>query len=414
MKKTKIHYAWIILFVCCMIQAGSQGTIFDTSGVFNSPVCTELGFELGKFTLAQTFSAVSMMIAQPFTPHFYERYGLKKVLLVSGAFYYLSYFALSGASAYRHWYLLLAIQGICGGFFYRTSYTILLCRWFVSKTALALGIATAIGSVMGMILNPFASFLITQFGWRICYMVLSVFGAGITLPWIACLIIERPTDAGMSPYMVQEETAREIEFKGRYIGKKKDLVSILLIASFSISFMCGGYYSHLPNYSQMIQMGAVAGSLLTSFELGGTMVMKFLIGPLYDKIGLMKSEIILFLCSVMGFAAYFICRGPVLYFTTACCGIYCATNAVLMPLLAREEVGEDRFQKILPWMTSIGAAFSSVSNNIYGIMYDRYQNYNIMFAMCIISIVCSFVLIIVIKIMGKKQEREEIAWKKAS
>ena len=44
-KKPNIHYAWLILIACCALQAGSQGTIFDTLGVFNSPVCNDLGFE---------------------------------------------------------------------------------------------------------------------------------------------------------------------------------------------------------------------------------------------------------------------------------------------------------------------------------------------------------------------------------
>ncbi len=408
MRKNKIHYAWWILLACCAIQAGSQGTIFDTSGVFNSPVCKEFGFELGSFTLAQTFSAVAMMVTQPFTNHFYERYGLKKVLLVSGCFYYLSFFFLSKASVLWHWYGLLAIQGIMGGFFYRTSYIILLCRWFASKTALALGVATAIGSVMGMMMNPLASLIISHLGWRMCYMILAGLGALITLPMISLVVVENPSDRGVKPYYVEEEKQQEIEFTGKVHGKEAKRISMLLIAASSICFLCGGYYSHLPNYSFTIGMGAVAGSLLTSFELGGTMVMKFLIGPLYEKIGFMKSEILLFILSITGFFAYFICSGSVLYFTTSLCGIYCATNVVLMPLLAREEIGEIQFQKILPWMTTTGAALSSISNNLYGMIYDRYQNYDLMFALCILSIICSFALIVLIKHLGKNYTKEKM------
>ncbi len=413
MRKIKIHYAWWILFACCALQAGSQGTIFDTSGVFNSPVCKELGFDLGSFTFAQTFSAAAMMIAQPFTTYFYNRVGIKRVLLVSGCFYYLSFFFLSGASALWHWYVLLTIQGIMGGFFYRTSTTILLCRWFVGKTALALGIATAVGSVMGMIMNPFASMIISDYGWRACYMILACLGALITLPLIARVIVESPYACGMKPYVAEEDKNSQTEFKGKFTGKKANLVCILLIGASSVCFMCGGYYSHLPNYSLTIGMGAVAGSLLTSFELGGTMIMKFLIGPLYEKIGLMKSEILLFVLSVAGFSAYFVCRGTILYFTTSLCGIYCATNVVLMPLLAREEVGESKFQQILPWMTTTGAALSSISNNLYGIIYDTFQSYDLMFVLCIIGMCCSFCLIIVIKYMGMKQTRENSLWKKS-
>lgn len=406
MEKNKIHYAWFILLACCAIQAGSQGTIFDTSGVFNSPICKELGFELGNFTLAQTFSAIAMMAAQPFTTYFYKRFGLKRILLISGCFYYLSFFFLSKASVIGHWYFLLAIQGIMGVFFYRTSYTILLCRWFSSKTALALGISTAIGSIMGMVMNPLASLIISDLGWRMGYVILSVLGALITLPMIAFFVVETPSEMGLKPYIHQGSMQQEIEFKGKH-NEKKGLFSVLLIIASSICFLCGGYYSHLPNYSITIGMGAVAGSLLTSFELGGTMIMKFLIGPLYERIGFMKSEMILLILSAAGFLSYFIFSGSVLYFTTSLCGIYCATNVVLMPLFAREEVGEQQFQKILPWMTTMQVALSSISNSLYGIIYDTCKNYDWMFILCIFSIICSFSLIVFIKYSGQRQISEE-------
>lgn len=408
MKNIKFHYAWWILLVCCAIQAGSQGTIFDTSGVFNSPVCTECKFELGKFTLAQTFSAIMMMITQPLTTKFYERYGLKKVLLISGCIYYLSYFLLSSASMLWHWYLLLAVQGIMGGFFYRTSYTILLCKWFFNKTALALGIATAIGSVMGMIMNPVASLIISFAGWRICYMVLSILGAIITLPLIKILVVENPSKMGVNAYVDEKKSGTVIVFKSKYDGRKEKIVSLLLVLAASICFLCGGYYSHLPNYSKTIGMTAVAGSLLTSFELGGTMIIKFLIGPIYEKKGIIKCEMILAILSMIGFLAYFIFKGPILYLTTSLCGIYCATNVILMPLLAREEIGEEKFQKILPWMATTGAALSSLSNSLYGIIYDVYESYDLMFILCLISIFCSFAFIIVIKVISTNQSKENM------
>ena len=229
-KAFRFHYAWLILLACCALQAGSQGTIFDTLGVFNSPVCSDLNFDLGSFTMGQTFSAIAMMITQPLTTGLYRKFGIKKVLLVSGILYYLSYFSLSFGSEIWHWYLLLAIEGITGGFFYRTSYTILLCKWFASKTALALGVATAVGSIMGMIMNPLASVIIGEFGWRTCYMVLASVGSLVTLPIIALVVKESPSELNMKPYYVDGEYKNTIpKFDGRFKGKKANLISILII-----------------------------------------------------------------------------------------------------------------------------------------------------------------------------------------
>lgn len=402
-KKPNIHYAWLILIACCALQAGSQGTIFDTLGVFNSPVCNDLGFEFGSFAFAQTFSAVAMMVTQPFSTYLYHRFGIKHVLLVSGCIYYTAYFSLSMASQLWHWYLLLSIEGIMGGFFYRTSYTILLCRWFASKTALALGIATAVGSIMGMIMNPVATMVIAHFGWRSCYQLLASLGALITIPLISLIVHASPAEMDLAPYHEGCDTTDTIHFPAKHHGKKAIGICILFILSSVFSYLCGGYYSHLPNYSISIGMGAIAGSLMTSFELGGTMIMKFLVGPISDRIGLMKTETLIMILSLIGYFCYFFLTGNILFFTTALCGIYCATNMVLMPLLAREELGEDRFQTVLPWITTAGAAASSISNTIYGFIFDIFGNYDLMFILCMIGIIASYLILIIIKRLGKQK-----------
>ena len=46
-KKNRLHYAWFILAGCCILQGATLGLINNCAGVFYSPICKELGFELG-------------------------------------------------------------------------------------------------------------------------------------------------------------------------------------------------------------------------------------------------------------------------------------------------------------------------------------------------------------------------------
>ena len=50
-KKNRLHYAWFILAGCCILQGATLGLIDNCAGVFYSPICKELGFELGKLTM---------------------------------------------------------------------------------------------------------------------------------------------------------------------------------------------------------------------------------------------------------------------------------------------------------------------------------------------------------------------------
>jgi len=45
-KKNRLHYAWFILAGCCILQGATLGLINNCAGVFYSPICKELGFEL--------------------------------------------------------------------------------------------------------------------------------------------------------------------------------------------------------------------------------------------------------------------------------------------------------------------------------------------------------------------------------
>lgn len=398
--------------MCCALQAGSQGTIFDTCGVFTHPVCSDLGFEIGKYTVAQTIGAIAMMMAQPFTTAAYRRFGMRRVLLISGTFYFLSQLCMGFSQQIWHWYILMAVQGIAGGFFYRISYTMLLCKWFATKTAMALGIATATGSVMGMLMNPVAAWCINRFGWRHCYVLLAGIGAMLTLPTIAVILRPVKNEKDIFPYgMTCTQDAKKV-FPGRYKGRKAAVVSVCLVVAAGISYFCGGYYPHLSNYCVSIGMGLTAGSWMTSFELGGTTAVKFIIGPIMDRLGFLKTVALLAIVSVLGYAGYFFLSGKALYFTTALCGIYCATVAmVLLPLFAKELVGEKVFERILPWMTTIGGAVSSVANTLYGVLFDSYGTYTMMFSICIISIMVSFLIICILCYASPKTNIESIEQK---
>lgn len=396
----KIHYAWWILIACCAIQAGSQGVIYNTYGIFISPVCSELGFKVGSFSLAQTFSAVAMMIAQPFAIYLYNKFDMRKVLLASGIIYFACQYCFSLSNMLWHWYILLAIQGMAGGLFYRTSYMILICNWFASKAATALGIATAVGSIMGMLMGPVSSLIIANYGWRYCYVILATLGALITLPIIALVVKAKPLDIGLKPYVEDTIEGVDTTFPPKIRGKQMPLACSLLFVSVALSFLSGGYYPHIANYCISIGMSITAGSIMTSFELGGTTVIQLIIGPLLDKLGFIKVECMLLFLSIGGFLGYFAFTGNMLFVTTALCGMYCATNAVIMPLFAREQFGEEQSQKILPWLVTIGAASSSVSNSIYGYLFDWLGNYNLMFIICIFGAICSFGLLMIIKRIG--------------
>ena len=79
-KKQKLHHAWLILIACCMMQGAGLGLISNCAGVFYSPVCNELGFEMGQFTLYRTLFTVSQALMMPFVAKSFRKYDVRVIV----------------------------------------------------------------------------------------------------------------------------------------------------------------------------------------------------------------------------------------------------------------------------------------------------------------------------------------------
>lgn len=56
-----MHYAWLILFCCCMVELGSLG-IINCVGLFLAPVCADLGVGAADFSLYLSFQMLSIAL----------------------------------------------------------------------------------------------------------------------------------------------------------------------------------------------------------------------------------------------------------------------------------------------------------------------------------------------------------------
>ena len=59
----KFFYGWIIVLCCTLLMAVGTGIFVNCVGIFVKPVCEDLGFERGTFTLYTTITSVLSMLA---------------------------------------------------------------------------------------------------------------------------------------------------------------------------------------------------------------------------------------------------------------------------------------------------------------------------------------------------------------
>ena len=193
-----IFYGWflvIIAFVIAFVMAGS-GSAFS---VFVTPMEQEFGWNRSTISLAFFFSTLGSGLCQPFLGHLYDRFGGRRVMLVSLLAVGLGTILLSQTF---HILFLILIYGVVlavfrsGGSLGATTWII--SRWFQRRRATTLALAMSGSAVGAMALVPLTAFLMDLAGWRVTWVALGALILTVALP-LAFFLRDNPTDKGLLP-----------------------------------------------------------------------------------------------------------------------------------------------------------------------------------------------------------------------
>ena len=135
-KKNRLHYAWFILAGCCILQGATLGLINNCAGVFYSPICKELGFELGKLTMYRMLYCISSALALPFVATSFRKHDVRIVISIAAVIYGGCAALMGTFHELRQWHLTGIIQGIASSFVCMIPAPIILGNWFKKKTGM--------------------------------------------------------------------------------------------------------------------------------------------------------------------------------------------------------------------------------------------------------------------------------------
>ena len=195
--RDKIFYGWVVVAASLVIAAILQG-IRLSFGVFFKSLESE--FSLNRVAISSVYS-VYMVFSAVFTivgGWALDRYGPRRIIFIMGLLTGLSLLLTSQTNSF--WQLFLSYSLLLAiGTGARYSVTIsTVSRWFDKKRGLALGI-TSSGSPLGIIVMvPFAAYLISNFDWRMSYVVLGLV-AWLVVISLSMLLRKDPGEIGVLP-----------------------------------------------------------------------------------------------------------------------------------------------------------------------------------------------------------------------
>ncbi|MEM7273706.1 MAG: MFS transporter [Actinomycetota bacterium] len=273
---------WVIIAAGSVITALSLG-VRSTFGLFLDPVIDSIGSGRGAFALAVAIQNLVWGLSQPVAGAFADRYGSGRVLGAGGLIYAAGMVLMSTATSTGSLYLSAGfIVGIGTG---AASFAVVLAALGriapPERRSMALGIATAMGSVGQFLLVPTAQRLIDGRGWEAAAVVL-----GLVI--LAVLVFAPALRGSAADHTDPSEGAgdavplRTELRRASHSGSYRMLNLAFFVCGFHVTFVATHLASYAEDVGQTREIAASALALIGLFNIFGSLTAGAL-GGRYSK-----------------------------------------------------------------------------------------------------------------------------------
>lgn len=169
-------------------------------GAFVIPMSEDFGWTRVTVSIAAFLGIFINGLTQPFLGNAFDRFGGRKVIVLSLVLLGLGTLALSLTF---HILFLIILFGLVSGTAYSGAspsvISALLARWFKRRRATALGMNGAGAALGGLVLIPLAIFIIEVGNWRLAWAALGLIVLLVAVPLVYLTIHDGPEKLGLRP-----------------------------------------------------------------------------------------------------------------------------------------------------------------------------------------------------------------------
>ena len=244
-KKQGIYYGWYViaaLFFATFLAIGSR----QGFGVFVKTWEQDWGISTATVSVAASVGWLVNGVSQPFVGRLTDVYGGRRVVVIS---LLIMAIATISVSYVTNIYGLIALYGFVisfasGGISPATT-GVIIARWFEKKRGMAMAVLIAGGSVGGLIVVPFLSYVLMEFSWQTAYWLVGGLALALGVPLLLIVVRSNPEDMGLRIDGEIPSESGETEIIVRTVGPKfvekwRDSLSSKPIWQLSIAyFVCG-------------------------------------------------------------------------------------------------------------------------------------------------------------------------------
>ncbi|WP_313823284.1 MFS transporter [Citricoccus sp.] len=366
------------------IRRGWPALLFSTLGAgvgFSSlgyilgalvvPLQDEFGWGRGQINLASLVSSLGLAFALPFVGRLLDRFGVKRVTLVSVPLLVITLTMLGlYTSSLAVFLMFYAFAGILGAGTSAVTYSKAIVEKFDTRRGIALGIMAAGLGCAGLLLPPLMGIVIANAGWRGAYLTMAALAA---LPFVLVFFarLGSPSAAATEPAAAEIHKPAHI----RHAMRRREFW--ILCASF---FLLGwALLTMVPHFVPLLidsGVDPVQAALLSSLIGVGTVIARPVIGWLFDRFYATYVAVPMFIAAAIG-CLLLLWGGPALAPLTALLiGIGFGAEIDLMSYLSSRYFSRQAFASLYSFVYSLFMVGSALGPVVAGFFFDAQGSYS--------------------------------------
>ncbi len=379
----RVFYGWWVALGACLISFVCAGVGFYSQGVLLDALCNERGWSRASVSGATGLYFAVSGFAGLAVGRGIDRFGARGFIAIGALVLAASLFAIGRVESVGMLYVWIPLMAIGTSLAGPVPTAAIVTRWFVRLRARAMTVSQTGVSIGGIVLVPLSTGLIHAYGLAAAMAGLAVIVVGVALPVVVFVLRTDPARLGLfadghadaeSLALAQADDEPERFLRTRDALREPAFWMLMLAFGLGL-FAQVGFLAHQLAWLRE-RIGPHEAALAVSATASGSVVGRFLVGPIADRVEKRWVGVGLFVAQAIATLAFAHAPG----FATAAgasfvFGLTMGNIFMMQPLLVGEFFGVAAFASVFGALALGTQLASGLGPYAVGVAYGWFGGY---------------------------------------